>query len=159
MKSEEGPFHWGLARRFAKRPGDLERRGLDRPYGKPWYHLRVSQIDSAVPRKVIGWMAGDVAVHGTKIVDSTGFSISRYRDWHNAKYRTISVKQFVKPRVARALGGMICAATVRRAGQTTRRICGRCWLGCRADPATCWQTPNTAESKTARTQGTADAAP
>ena len=71
-------------------PGIWSGAGSTGPYGKPWYHLRVSQIDSAVPREVIGWMAGDVAVHGTKIVDSTGFSISRYRDWHNAKYRTIS---------------------------------------------------------------------
>ena len=62
--------------------------------------------------EIIGWMAGDTAVHGTKIVDSTGFSISRYRDWHNAKYGTISVKQFAKLHIVHALGGMICSAAV-----------------------------------------------
>ena len=57
-------------------------------------------------------MAGDTAAHGTKIVDSAGFGISRYRDWRNAKYGTISVKQFAKLHTVYALGGMICAAAV-----------------------------------------------
>ncbi len=41
-----------------------------------------------------------------------GFGTSRYRDWHNAKYGTISVKQFAKRHIVHALGGMICAAAV-----------------------------------------------
>ena len=57
LKSEEGPFHWGLARHFAKHPGDLKRRGLDRPYCRTWYHLRITQIDSAVLHEIIGWPA------------------------------------------------------------------------------------------------------
>ena len=73
LKSEEGPFHWRLARHFAKHPGDLERRGLDRPYGKSWYRLRVWQTDDFILHEIIGWMAGDATVHGTKIVNSTGF--------------------------------------------------------------------------------------
>ena len=61
---------------------------------------------------MIGWMASDAAAHGTKIVDSTGFSIYRYQDWHNAECGTISAKQFAKLHVARALGGTVCAAAV-----------------------------------------------
>ena len=112
LKSEERLSCWGLVKHFAKHPGDLERRGLDRPYGKSWYRLRVWQTDDFILHEIIGRVAGDAAARGTKIVDSTGFSISRYRDWHNAKYGTISVKQFAKLHVARALGGMICAAAV-----------------------------------------------
>ena len=102
----------GLAKHFAKHPGDLERRGLGRPYSKSWCRLRVWQTDDFILHEIIGWMAGDAAARGAKIIDSTGFSIFRYMDWHNAKYGTISVKQFAKPRIARALGGKICAAAV-----------------------------------------------
>ena len=112
LKSEEKLSYWGLVKHFAKHPGDLERCELDRPYSKSWYHLRISQIGDFILHEIIGWMAGDAAVHGTKIVDSTGFSISRYRDWHNAKYGTISVKQFAKLHIVHALGGKICAAAV-----------------------------------------------
>ena len=112
LKSEEKLSYWGLVKHFAKHPGDLNRCELDRPYGKSWYHLRISQTDDFILHEIIGWMAGDAAVHGTKIVDSTGFSISRYRDWHNAKYGTISVKQFAKLHIVHALGGKICAAAV-----------------------------------------------
>ena len=76
MKSK-GPSHWGLVKRSAKPPVDMKRRGLDRPYGKSRCRLRMSQTDSVVPRKIIGWMAGDAAIHGIKIVDSTGFGTSR----------------------------------------------------------------------------------
>ena len=55
----------GLVKHFAKHPVDLERRGLDRPCGRSWYHARVSQIDSAAPHKIIGWMDGDAAVRWT----------------------------------------------------------------------------------------------
>ncbi len=44
LKSGEGPSRWGLARHFAKHSGDLERRGLDRPYGGSRYRLRITQI-------------------------------------------------------------------------------------------------------------------
>ncbi len=39
-------------------------------------------------------------------------SISRYLDWHNAKYGTISVKQFAKLHIVHVFGGKICAAAV-----------------------------------------------
>ena len=63
----------GLARHFAKHPGDPGRRGLDRPHGKSRYHLRISQTGSAVLHRTVGWMAGDAAVRGVNIVDSAGF--------------------------------------------------------------------------------------
>ena len=53
-----------------------------------------------------------VAVLPPKSSIPPGFGISRYQDWHNAKYGTISVKQFAKPRIVHALGGMMCAAAV-----------------------------------------------
>ena len=112
VKSEEGLSHWGLVRRFAKHPGDLERRGLGRPHGKSRYRLRISEMDPAILNKLILWMAGDDAARGTKIVDSTGFSIARYADWYNAKYGKISVKKFAKPRIAHSLHGKVYAAAV-----------------------------------------------
>ena len=38
--------------------------------------------------------------------------MSGYRDWRNAKYGTISVKQFAKLHIVHALRGMVCAAAV-----------------------------------------------
>ena len=73
LKSEERLSYWRLARRFAKHPGDLKRCELDWPYGKSWHHLRISQRDDFMLHEIIGWMAGDAAARGTKIVDSTGF--------------------------------------------------------------------------------------
>ena len=112
MKSEEGPPYWGLVKHFDKHPGDLKRRGLDRPYSKSWHRLRISQIDTAILHKLILWMAGDDAARGTKIVDSSGFSIARYADWYNAKYGKISVKRFAKLHIMQTLHGKICAAMV-----------------------------------------------
>ena len=51
-------------------------------------------------------------MHGTIMADFTGSSISGYQDWYNAKYGTISVRQFAKPRIARVPHGMTCAASV-----------------------------------------------
>ena len=73
LKPEEGPFHWGLARHFAKRPGDLKRRGLDRPHGKSRYRLRVWQTDDAILHEIIGRVAGDAAARGADMTDSAGF--------------------------------------------------------------------------------------
>ena len=109
----------------------------------------VSQTDSAILHRIIGRIAGDVAAHGTKIIDSTGFSISRHQDWHNAKYGTISVKQFAKPRVAHTRRGTICAAAVAPGRANDSPHLRTMLVGCRADPATCRPTPNAAESKTA----------
>ena len=73
MKSEEGPSHWWMVKHFAKHPGDLERRGLDRPYGKSWCRLRVWQTDDFMLHEVIGRVAGDTAARGANIADSAGF--------------------------------------------------------------------------------------
>ena len=74
--------------------------------------MRTSQIDSPTLPKIIGWMAGDAAIRGTDVIDSNGLGISRYGEWHNAKYGNVSVRRFAKPRVARAPRGMVCAAAV-----------------------------------------------
>ena len=73
LKSEENLSYWGLVKHFAKHPGDLERRGLDRPYGKSWYRLRISQTDDFMLHEIIGRVAGDAAARGANIADSTGF--------------------------------------------------------------------------------------
>ena len=112
VKSEEGLSYWGLVKHFDKHPGDLKRCELDRPYSKSWHGLRISQIDTAILHKLILWVAGDDAVHGTKIVNSSGFSIARYVDWYNAKYGKISVKKFSKLHIMQTLHGKICAAMV-----------------------------------------------
>ena len=112
VRSEEGLSYWGLVKHFAKRPGDLKRRGLDRPHGKSWCHLRISGMDPAILNKLILWMAGDDAARGAKIVDSAGFRMARYADRRNAKYGKISVKKLAKPRIARSPRGKTCAAVV-----------------------------------------------
>ena len=123
MKFEEGLSYWGLVNHFDKHPGDLKRCELDRPHGKSWYRLRISQIDTAILHKMILWMAGDDAARGTKIVDSSGFSIARYADWYNAKYGKISARKFAKLHIMQTLHGKICAAMGSRpARPTTRRI-------------------------------------
>ena len=68
-----GAVPWGPARHFAKHPGDLERRGLNRPYGKPRCRPRMSQTDSAVPHERIGRVAGGAAIYGANMADSAGF--------------------------------------------------------------------------------------
>ena len=93
------------------------------------------------------------------IADSGGSSVSGYKDWHNANYGTISVKQFAKPRIARALHGKICAAVV-----TPGRADDSSHLRGTLDmvphgSGDVWPTPNAAESKTARRYRTVDAAP
>ena len=45
-------------------------------------------------------------------MDSSGFSISTYKDWTNAKYGNLSVKDFVKLHIIHTPHGKICAATV-----------------------------------------------
>ena len=57
-------------------------------------------------------MAGDEAVHGTLLVDSSGFSIARYIDWLNAKYGKLSVRLFSKLHIMHTLHGTVCAAAV-----------------------------------------------
>ena len=83
IKSEENLSYWGLVKHFAKHPEDLERCELYRPYSRAQYQLHVSQIKPKVQQKIITWMAGEDAVHGTKIVDSSGYSIARYVDWYH----------------------------------------------------------------------------
>ena len=54
-------------------------------------------------------MAGEDAVHGTKIADSSGYSIARYIERQNAKYGKLSVHDFAKLHVIRTLHDKICA--------------------------------------------------
>lgn len=107
--------YWGLVNHLKKHPDYLRRCELDRQYNRSWYQLRISEVDSAVLQRLIPWMAGMDAA-GTLSVDSSGFSVARYRDWENAKYGEISVRLFSKLHVIRALRGRICVATV-TAGQ------------------------------------------
>ena len=71
--------------------------------------MRVSQIELAVLRKLIHWMAGDDAAHCAKPVGSGEFSIAGCVNWHGAKYGNIDVK-FAKLHVTQTLHGMTCAA-------------------------------------------------
>ena len=112
VKSEEKLSYWGLVAHFDKHPGDLERCELIRPYSKSEHQLRVSQIDADVLQQIITWMAGDEVVDGTKIVDSSGFSISRHKDWYNAKYGKLRVQDFVKLHAIHTPQGKISAAMV-----------------------------------------------
>ena len=73
------------------------------------YHLCVSQIDLAVLRKLIPWMAGDDAAHGAKIIGSSEFSIAGYVNRHGAKSGKITVK-FAKLHVTQTLHGAMCVA-------------------------------------------------
>ena len=111
VKSEEKLTYWGLVKHFEKHPGDLERCDLLRPYSKSTYQLRAYEIKTEGLQQIITWMAEDEVVNGTKIVDSSGFGISGYKDWHNAKYGKISVKDFVKLQAIHTHQGKISAAT------------------------------------------------
>ena len=95
-----------------RHPWDLELCGLSRLYCRSWYQLRISETDPAVLQKIVTKMAGDEAVHGTLLVDSSGFSIAKYIDWQNAKYGNISVRLFAKLHIMHTLHGMACAAVV-----------------------------------------------
>ena len=112
IKGEENLSYWGLIKHFDRHPDDLDLCELSRPYCRSWYQLRISEIDPAVLQKIITRMAGDEAVHGTLLVDSSGFSIARYIDWQNAKYGKISVRLFAKLHIMHTLHGMACAAIV-----------------------------------------------
>ena len=110
-KSNNKLSYWDLVNHFKKYPSDLERCELSRRYCRSWYQLRISEIDPAVLQQIIAWM-GKSDANGPLSADSSGFSISKYEDWYNAKYGEISVKQFTKLHVIRSLHGKICAATV-----------------------------------------------
>ena len=77
LKSEENLSYWGLIKHFDRHPDDLELCGLSKPYCRSWYQLRISEIDPAVLQKIITRMAGDGIVHGTLLVDSSGFQHSQ----------------------------------------------------------------------------------
>ena len=112
VRSEEKISYWGLIKHFDKHPEDLERRGLYRPYSRAQYQLHVSQIKPKVQQEILARMAGEEAVHGTKLVDSSGYSISRYKEWQNAKYGKLSVQDFAKLHLIHTPHGKICAAMV-----------------------------------------------
>ena len=125
VKSEEYISYWGLVKHFDKHPEDLERCELYRPYSTSQYKLQASSIQPKVQQQIITWMAGEDAVHGTKIADSSGYSMEWYKEWQNAKYGKLGVHDFAKLHVIRTLHGKICAATVRPDTPTTRRISER----------------------------------
>lgn len=112
VKSEEKLSYWGLVKHFEKHPGDLKRCELLRPYSKSQYQLQLSHVDTKILQQIIVWMAGDEAVDGTTIVDSSGFNMSRLKDWINAKYGKLSVRDFVKLHAIHTPQGKICAAMV-----------------------------------------------
>ena len=90
----------------------MERYELYRPYSRVQYQLHVSSIKPKVRQQIIVWMAGEDAAHDTKIADSSGYSISRYIEWQNAKYGKFSVQYFAKLHLIHTPYGKTCAATV-----------------------------------------------
>ena len=104
--------YWGLVKHFAKHPEDLERCEPYRPYGRAQYHLHMSSIKPKVQQQIVTWMAGKDAAHGTKIADSSGYSIARYIEWQNAKYSKLSVQDFARLHLIHTPYGKICAAMV-----------------------------------------------
>lgn len=57
-------------------------------------------------------MAGEGAVNGATIVDSSGFSASRFIEWQHAKYGQISVHGFAKLHLIHMPYGEICAPQI-----------------------------------------------
>ena len=112
VKSEEGLSYCGLAKRFEKHPDDLERREMYGTYSRTQYQLQVSKIKPEVQQRIITWMAGGDAVHGTKIADSGGYNTGWCIEWQNAKYGKLNVHDFARLHLIHALRGEICVATV-----------------------------------------------
>ena len=112
VKSEETVSYWGLVKHFDKHPEDLERCELYRPYSRAQYQLQVSGIKPKVQQQIIVWMAGEDTAHGTKIADSGGYGISRYKEWQNAKYGKPGVQDFAKLHLIHTPYGKVCAAMV-----------------------------------------------
>ena len=111
VKSENQLSYWNLTNHFVKYPNDVELCELKKPYKKSWYHLRISEIDEDVLKRIIARM-GDEGADGTLMVDSSGFSLSSYKSWINAKYGQISVKEYDKLHIIQNIYGKICAAIV-----------------------------------------------
>ena len=109
VKSEENLPYWRLVKHFDKHPEDLKRCELYRPYSESLYHLRIDEIDPKVQQQIITWMAGEDMVPGTKIANSSGFSIAQFIEWQHAKYGKLSVHDFAKLYTPQ---GKICAAMV-----------------------------------------------
>lgn len=78
VKSEENLSYWELVKHFDKHLEYLKRCELFRSYSKSLYQLRMSKIDTQIQQQIIMRMAMDGAVHGTKIADSSRYSIARY---------------------------------------------------------------------------------
>ena len=57
-------------------------------------------------------MAGEDAVNGPKIVDSSRFSIAQFVEWQHAKYGKLSVHDFAKMHLIHTPQGKVCAAMV-----------------------------------------------
>ena len=55
---------------------------------------------------------GEGDADGTLMVDSSGFSLSSYKSWTNAKHGQISVKEYDKLHILQCINGKICAAIV-----------------------------------------------
>ena len=95
---------------FAKHPENLERRGPYRPYGRAQYHPHVSGIEPEVQRQIVTWMAGEDAVHGTRMADSGGYGMAWYTEWQNAKHGRLSVRHLARLHLTHAPYGKACAA-------------------------------------------------
>ena len=111
LKSENKCSYWDLIRHFNKYPNDLEVCELKRKYCRAWYQLRISEIDPVILQKIVAWMGEDDA-YGTLMTDTSGFSVSAYKEWFNAKYGDLDVKVFDKMSILQSLRGKICAVEI-----------------------------------------------
>ena len=111
LKSENKCSYWDLIRHFNKYPNDLEVCELKRKYCRAWYQLRISEIEPVILQKIVAWMGEDDA-YGTLMTDTSGFSVSAYKEWFNAKYGDLDIKMFDKMSILQSLRGKICAVEI-----------------------------------------------
>ena len=55
---------------------------------------------------------GEGDASGPLMKDTSGFSVSSYKEWRHAKYGSLNVKDFDKMAILQSLHGMICAVEV-----------------------------------------------
>ena len=112
LKSEEGPFHWdwrGTSPSIRAARGGAGWTGRTASRGTACGYRR--QVPPYCTGQSAGWPATPRYAASIQSIPPD-FGICGYPDWHNAKYGATGVRQFAKPRVARALGGMVRAAAV-----------------------------------------------
>ncbi|MCG8531517.1 MAG: hypothetical protein MI749_12745, partial [Desulfovibrionales bacterium] len=111
VKSEIKGSYWDLVNHFQEYPSGPDVCELKRAYCMSWYRLRISEIDPAIQQKIVAWMGADDA-GGPLMTDTSGFGLSAYKEWRNAKYGVLDVKMFDKMSILQSLHGKICAAEV-----------------------------------------------